>query len=226
VKSLEKIFETFEFISENKTLVNEVLVNISSVKSNYPNLIFHDRTAKDSISKALLDDLQKAADLNDMKITIDFVKTGHGKKTKSGKMSRHNTNQAVDIDFVIVNNKKISVNPSNRVVIEKFTNTLENMGYKKNAEYSSEGKFPKSVLTFGFPDHNDHIHVSNLTDYSFDGDIEMEDEPVSKSTDKEDLDNQEKIDNIVKNLNLVQIIKDLPYLALKENLERIKSLLK
>jgi hypothetical protein len=34
------------------------------------------------------------------------------------------------------------------------------MGYTKNAEGSSN---PKSVLTFGFPNHDDHVHVSNMT---------------------------------------------------------------
>jgi hypothetical protein len=44
--------------------------------------------------------------------------------------------------------------------IIKFVGELEKLGYKKNV--GEEGN-KKVVLTFGFKDHENHIHVSNVT---------------------------------------------------------------
>lgn len=136
-------------------LISEVLVTPS--ESMYPNLKFAKRTRQDQISKALLDDLQKATEMTGLDITVDFAKTGHGKFAKSGNVSRHWTNQAVDIDFI---DGKV-VSPKNRDVVDKYVNALLSMGYNKNSEGKSH---PKAVLTFGFPGHDNHIHVSNTTD--------------------------------------------------------------
>jgi len=164
-----KISETFDRILSNRSLINEILIDVESNESKYPNLIFHRRTKKDKLPQALLDDLQKAAEVNNFKITIDWAKTGHRKLSASGHVSRHWRQGAVDIDFIILpDNKKVVVAPKNREVVEKFTNTLLNMGYKKNSEGKSN---PKAFLTFGFEGHDDHVHVSNMTDESFKGEV-------------------------------------------------------
>ena len=164
-----KISQTLDKILSNKNFINEVLIDVESSESKYPNLIFHGRTKKDKLPKALLDDLQKAAEVNNFKITIDWAKTGHRKLSASGHVSRHWRQGAVDIDFIILpDGKKVVVAPKNREVVEKFTNTLLNMGYKKNSEGKSN---PKAFLTFGFENHDDHVHVSNMTDESFKGEV-------------------------------------------------------
>ncbi len=164
-----RISETFNKILSNKSVINEILIDVESNESKYPNLIFHKRTKKDRLPEALLSDLQKAAEANNFKITIDWAKTGHKRLSKSGNVSRHWRELAVDIDFIILpNGEKIVVSPKNKEIVEKFTNTLKNMGYTKN----SEGKTnPKAYLTFGFPDHDDHVHVSNTSGESFEGDV-------------------------------------------------------
>jgi hypothetical protein len=139
------------------------MVTISDVETSYPNIIFQKRTKQDQLNKALLDDIQKAAAENNQKVTVDWAKSGHSKYSKSGKVSRHYKGSAVDIDFIYQNGEKYTVDPKNREIVEKFTDTLKRMGYNKNAEGESN---PKAFLTFGFEGHSDHVHVSNLSDQS------------------------------------------------------------
>lgn len=168
----------------SQKVLREAMVTVSDVQSNYPNIVFNERTKEDELNKALLDDIQKAAEANDFKITVDYAKKGHGKYTKSGHISRHWKGSAVDIDFIYVDGDKKVVSPKNKEVVEKFTDTLISMGYNKNAEGTSN---PKSVLTFGFADHDDHVHVSNTSDSSFEGEID------TKSGDKENKPEEESI---------------------------------
>lgn len=156
MSELKKIFNLYERIESNKKIVSEVMVRPSDISSSYPNLRFANRTKNDEINKALLDDLQKASELTGLDITIDFAKTDHGKYAKSGNVSRHWSNEAVDIDFI---GGKI-VSPSNREIVNKYVDALISMGYVKNNESGN----PKAVLTFGFPGHDNHIHVSNKLD--------------------------------------------------------------
>jgi murein DD-endopeptidase MepM/ murein hydrolase activator NlpD len=156
MNELKKIYRIYDEIDMTKKIVSEVMVKPVDVASSYPNLIFAPRTQQDDINKALLDDLQKAAELTGYDINVNYARTDHGKNTKSGNVSRHYTNQAVDIGKI--GGKTVS--PSNRDVVDKYVEALLNMGYVKN----SEGGNPKAVLTFGFPDHDDHIHVSNKED--------------------------------------------------------------
>lgn len=151
-----KILETYDFILEQRDLL-EVMIKPS--ESSFPNLKFADRTKEDEINKALLDDIQTAANSIGVDVTIDFAKTGHSINAKSGKISRHTRNSAVDIDYI---DGKV-VSPGNKEIVNKFVDQLIKMGYNKNAEGPSN---PKAVLTFGFPGHDNHVHVSNLTDVS------------------------------------------------------------
>ena len=64
------------------------------------------------------------------------------------------------VDIPIINGKPVRKEIKSEV--ERFTNQLENLGYTKNKE--KEGNQIKAFLTFGFPDHDDHVHVSNETE--------------------------------------------------------------
>jgi len=224
------ILETIDSNLKIKKPINEVMVVISSIESSYPNIIFHERTKGDKLNKALLDDLQKAAKANDFKITVDFAKTGHGKFARSGNVSRHYKNAAVDIDFIFSNGKKYPVSQKNIDIVEKFTDTLVNLGYNKNAEGTLH---PKSVLTFGFPNHSNHIHVSNTSDTASDEDLE--DESITKS---ETDDVKQVAQKIAEPVSFEDIVKDLKPGQLgkiftqgiqsifREEVERIKQLMK
>ena len=149
------LLNVFQGLTETKNMFSEAMVKPSAVASSYPDLIFASRTLGDDINQALLNDLQAAAKLTGYKINVNFAKTDHGQKTASGNVSRHWTNQAVDIGSI--GGKVVSL--ANRDVVDRYVNALVGMGYTKNAE----GGNAKSVLTFGFPAHDDHIHVSNTT---------------------------------------------------------------
>ena len=149
------LLNVFQGLKETKEMFSEAMVKPSAVASSYPDLIFASRTLGDDINQALLDDLQTAAKLTGYKINVNFAKNEHGKMTASGNVSRHYTNQAVDIGSI--GGKVVSL--ANRDVVDRYVDALVGMGYVKNAE----GGNPKSVLTFGFPAHDDHIHVSNTT---------------------------------------------------------------
>lgn len=149
------LLNVFQGLTETKNMFSEAMVKPSAVASSYPDLIFASRTLGDDINQALLDDLQAASKLTGYKVNVNFAKKDHGQKTASGNISRHWTNQAVDIGSI--GGKVVSL--ANRDVVDRYVNALVGMGYVKNAE----GGNPKSVLTFGFPAHDDHIHVSNTT---------------------------------------------------------------
>lgn len=145
-----------------KKIINEVLVKVSEVENQYPNIKFAVKTQNDSINKALLDDINSAAASIGAIVTVDYAKTGHKKhvKNKPGVISRHWRQLAVDIDYIIIGGKTYVVSPENRAVVEKFTNVLQNMGYNKNAEGDDN---PKAFLSFGADGHDNHVHVSNTT---------------------------------------------------------------
>lgn len=153
-KEIDIILSTYSEILKNKDFISEIMVTPS--QASYSNIKFAKRTQNDQINKALLDDLEAAAKMAGVDITVDFAKTGHGKSTKNGNVSRHWINSAVDIDFI---DGKV-VKPANRSIVDKFVNALVSMGYVKNNESNN----PKAVLTFGFPGHDNHVHVSNTTD--------------------------------------------------------------
>jgi hypothetical protein len=151
-KLIKDIMSLYDTILENK--------NVSEAIDVYDNVDFenigHGNPSSDNINTALLQDVQTAAKSVGLKVDITTAVSGHGKKTKSGDTSRHPTGNAVDI--AIINGK--SVSPSNRDDADKLVSALVSMGYTKNAEGLSN---PKSVLTFGFEGHDDHVHVSNTT---------------------------------------------------------------
>jgi hypothetical protein len=145
----KKILEIYEEINNSKKIISEVTdyydnVNFKDSGNMYP--------SRDNINTSLLGDINTAAKNAGVVVDITTSISGHSEKTKSGNTSRHPSGNAVDI--AIINNKPVSV--SNRTDADKFVGELVKLGYTKNTESSN----PKAVLTFGFPDHDDHVHVS------------------------------------------------------------------
>ena len=125
---------------------------------SYSNIVFRDKDIPDKVNRALLDDINLAASRGNVVVTIGAIKSKHPKGKKNDPTSRHTDGNAVDIP--IVNGK--AVRKEIKSEVERFTNQLENLGYTKNKE--KEGNQIKAFLTFGFPDHDDHVHVSNETE--------------------------------------------------------------
>jgi hypothetical protein len=143
---VKEILSLYDTILENKEM--------DEVTDIYDNVDFKDKVvgtgtpSKDTINTALLQDIQTAAKSAGVKVDITTAVSGH----KTG--TRHQSGNAIDI--AVIDGK--SVRPSNRTGADKLVNALVQMGYVKNKEDSS---IPKSVLTFGFPGHDTHVHVSN-----------------------------------------------------------------
>jgi peptidoglycan hydrolase-like protein with peptidoglycan-binding domain len=112
-----------------------------------------DNTQYDSVNSDLLNDIQKAASAANVIVTITTAKSGHGTYAKgSSNVSRHMSGAAVDIS--VINGKKVLTNKDDTL---KFVEELKNLGYVINQESGN----PKAVLTYGFPGHDNHVHVSN-----------------------------------------------------------------
>jgi len=148
---VRRINETYDVISNiNEEFKKDVILEADDV---YDNVDFKDRVvgsstpSKDNINISLLQDIQTAAKEAGVKVDITTAVSGHDKGT------RHESGNAVDI--AIINGKAVS--SSNRTDAEKLVNALVSMGYTKNVESGNE----KAVLTFGFPGHDNHVHVSN-----------------------------------------------------------------
>jgi hypothetical protein len=155
-------------LNENITRL-KTLMNILEASDVYSNVDFKDGVirgcspSKDNINVALLKDVQTAAERAGLKVDITTAISGHYSKP-----SRHPSGNAVDI--AMINGK--SVSNSNKGDAEKLVGELVKMGYTKNKESGN----PKAVLTFGFPGHDNHVHVSNTTGTP----TEKQDTPISE----------------------------------------------
>ena len=119
----------------------------SGVKiGKYENIRFFPSVDTTKIKDPVLRDVNEAAKAASVIVTIGFGVEGH----TSG---RHVTGNAVDIDYV---NGKV-VSKANQALVETFTDQLTKLGYSKNNEIP----YQKAFLTFGFKDHDNHVHVSN-----------------------------------------------------------------
>jgi hypothetical protein len=134
---------------------NYPLVSLSS----YSNIKFGSgylgNPSTDKINPNLLNDINAAASKAGVIVTVTTAVTGHKSLTASGKPSRHTTGNAVDI--AIVNGVAVSNKQQIETEVNKFVAQLKALGYIINVE---SGK-PKAVLTYGFANHDDHIHISN-----------------------------------------------------------------
>lgn len=127
--------------------------------SSYPNIKFAGSSSSDKINLPLLADINTAANASGIDVTIGTAVTGHREMTSSGNVSRHTTGEAVDISRINGSGWKSKTDAESKHIlsnIESFVSNLRNMGYSVNNESGNS----KAVLYFGFPDHNDHIHIS------------------------------------------------------------------
>jgi hypothetical protein len=131
--------------------------NYPTTPSQYANVVFsnigYGNPAGDSINPSLLAEVSRAAVSAGVTVSITTAVSGH----HTSPPSRHTPGNAVDIALI----DKIAVRPNaaNRDKIDLFVQELTRLGYVRNAESGNE----RAVLTFGFPDHNDHVHVSKRT---------------------------------------------------------------
>jgi hypothetical protein len=142
------------------TLVEAIEVPDTSL---YSNIKWEGAASSDKINSSLLAEINAAANAADIVVTISTANTGHRTNTSSGNISRHKTGEAVDIskiNGVGWSSKQDAESKNILSQIESFVKKLSNAGYKVNSESGNI----KSVLYFGFPQHNDHIHVSSQAD--------------------------------------------------------------
>ena len=140
-----------------KKLIQLLEANIQVSSLSCANVKVDSDTSGDKVNDALLNDICKAAKNAQVTVTITTAISGHAAETASGNSSRHPVGNAVDIS--LINNAPVKT-PSNRDNVDNFVNQLVILGYTKNSEPNSS--VPKSVLTFGFPGHDNHVHVSNI----------------------------------------------------------------
>jgi hypothetical protein len=130
--------------------------NYPAVSSGYRNVKFSNiglgNPSADRINPKLLSDISTAAVNAGVTVEVTTAISGH-----TSSPSRHNSGNAVDI--AIVNGQAVSTNSSIKPIVDTFVNQLIALGYNKNAEGPSN---PKAVLTYGFANHDDHVHISNL----------------------------------------------------------------
>jgi hypothetical protein len=130
---------------------------LKTVNAKYPNVNFKDgvvagsNPSTDNINVNLLKDISTAAVDTGIVVSVTTAVSGH----KSTPPSRHSAGNAVDI--AIIDGISVRPNANNRAKIDKFVVALQGLGYIKNVESEN----PKAVLTFGFPGHDDHVHISN-----------------------------------------------------------------
>ncbi len=137
----------------------------------------------DKINPSLLKDVDEAAKNANVKVSITTAVSGHGKG------SRHETGHAVDI--AMVNGKgfsgeKDAVNKGIYDDINRFVSELQRMGYIKNSESGND----IAVLTFGFPGHHHHVHVSRKSDDGVSDTTNSTED--SKETSKDDVETKVK----------------------------------
>jgi hypothetical protein len=129
--------------------------NNFTTNASYPNVQFQNiglgNPAGDRINANLLADVSKAAQQARVTVSITTAVSGH----HSTPPSRHTGGNAVDI--AIIDGIPVRPNASNRNKIDAFVKALQSLGYVKNAESGNS----KAVLTFGFPNHDNHVHISN-----------------------------------------------------------------
>lgn len=225
---VNKIISVYSTILENKSILKE-FDTVRLVSTNYSNVKFdNDATRNDSVNKALLDDIQQAASNVGIVTTITTAKSGHSEKTKSGNTSRHMSGAGVDIALLNGVGSGGASNSSNgssefRALGNKLKDSLVSLGYTWNSESGN----PKAVLwqTDTGGNHYNHLHVSNNS-----GETSDSDSPLGQT-----LSTVSKAASSIGNSNSGELTPDplimgfakklTSALGMKENIERIKSLL-
>lgn len=146
---------------ESKNNIREFATKSSGFQNvNYgDNIVGNSKPSVDSsrINQALLKDVSDAAKKAGVDVTITTAVSGH--HGDSQKATRHDEGNAIDIAIVNgkgFSSKKSAIKNGNYDAIQSFVEALVSMGYTKNSESGND----KAVLTFGFPGHDNHVHVS------------------------------------------------------------------
>jgi hypothetical protein len=122
-----------------------------------PFVVGNSNPLADKINPSLLDDVDEAAKRANVKVSITTAVSGHRKG------SRHEKGLAVDIAMINGQGYRSENDAKKKGIYEpimRFVHELEKMGYTKNTESGND----KAVLTFGFPQHHHHVHVSRNSD--------------------------------------------------------------
>ena len=208
-------------LNESSEFVNQSL---------YPNLKFKDKMVgnstptKDKINPSLLADIQKAAKIANVGPIITTAVSGH---KNSG---RHPYGNAVDIAMFRDKGFSSENDAKSKGIyqdITNFVNALVSMGYVKNQESNND----KAVLTFGFPGHDNHVHVSRKSG----GDTSPVTGTPSSSTDTSthtsssddtgESDGRDLLKDVLSaNLGLDKLSSG--FAGVQENITRIKQLMK
>jgi hypothetical protein len=191
-----------------KKLIQLLEANIKLNSSGCSNISVDSDISLNLVNEFLLKDICTAAKNSSVNVTITSAVSDHPKETDSGAISRHSKGNAVDIS--IINGKSVK-DKSNRTNVDNFVKELVSLGYTKNSESGNS----KSVLTFGFKGHDNHVHVSNTEENS----------TTSTSTDSDEDSPGSRIMNSLLGSTLG------PVLGLKEHrvnkeIDKIKKLLK
>ena len=205
-----------EEINKNKRLMNILendLVKLSN--TSYSNVKYdNDATKNDLVTKALLDDIQKAADSVGVTATITTAKSGHNAHVKNSKRtSRHMKNVAVDVAILNGIGSGGASNSRNgnaefRRLGNKLKNALVSMGYSWNRESGNDKAVLWQTNTGG--NHYNHLHISNRTGVSSGIDIDSEDSDTEETTSTSfDSAAKGKLDNILNSTFNGSSIKDL-----------------
>ena len=157
---IKEIISIYNAILENKDVLIKEATDVYDDVDFKDNVVGNSTPSKDKINLALLQDVQTAAKNAGLKVDITTAISGHRPSP------RHDAGNAVDISKI--NGESVSL--SNRGDADKLVDDLIKMGYTKNQEGSSN---PKSVLTFGFKGHDNHVHISNTTTQSSSTDDEL-----------------------------------------------------
>jgi hypothetical protein len=157
---IKEIISIYNAILENRDVLIKEATDVYDNVDFKDNVVGKSTPSKDKINLALLQDVQTAAKNAGLKVDITTAISGHRPSP------RHDAGNAVDVSKI--NGESVSL--SNRGDADKLVDALIKMGYVKNQEGSSN---PKSVLTFGFKGHDNHVHISNTTTQSSSTDDEL-----------------------------------------------------
>ena len=202
-------------------------VTISSKVSS--NLKVDNDTANDKVSSQLLKDIETAAKKAGVVVTITTAKTGHPSNT-SGKGSRHQSNDAVDVSIINGIGSKGATNGKNgnprfRELGNKLKDALVSLGYVWNG--SERGGQPKVIYwqTNTGGNHFNHLHISNTgggpsstTSSTTSTTSDTTSDTTSQTS--SDVGGLGILDNMLNNT-----ISSIMPSSVKENIDRIKDLL-
>ena len=205
--------------------LNEDLIKLAD--GDYRNIEIDSDITGELINRALLDDLEQAAQTVGLKPKITSVKTDHP-SAQTGKSSRHKSNQAVDIAKIDGigsggANSSTTGNSQFREKGNKLKDALVKMGYVWNPD--DEKVHPKVIFwqTNTGGNHFNHLHVSNTGEKSA-GSKTSEEDGYNVFGEKDPSENIGKIVQFAKKRGLGKVFgKAGRMLGLGESIEQPKE---